>query len=167
MQNLLFKIITATLLLISCDSESGKKPVINGNVTEIPTDDREMNLAIKKAKETFNQFDTAYKNGNFDSSTFLLKVRFQINENGEHIWVSDLVGKNGSYSGIIDEDAVYSDTIKAGRKVTVTQDNLSDWMYVNNEGVLEGGYTIRALRNKMSAEERASFDSAVYFKIKE
>ena len=54
--------------------------------------------------------------------------------------------------------------VKEGDAWTCRVDEISDWMYLKN-GRLVGGESIRVLRNKMSASERAKFDASAPFKI--
>ncbi|MFT3935108.1 MAG: DUF2314 domain-containing protein [Chitinophagaceae bacterium] len=154
------------ICLFSCNNTTNKNAIeaAKGNIKVVESADLEMNAAIDKARQNFNQFDTAFKNGHFDTSQFSIKVRFLTDNGGEHIWANDLVYKDGYYYGIVDEDAEATDKVKKGDKVKITLDNLSDWMY-NDKGVLRGGYTIKVLRNKMTDKERASFDSSFYLKI--
>lgn len=153
---------------ISCNSPAKTADKISdeSNVRRVFSDDEEMNNAINKAKQTFTQFDTAFKNGHFDPGSFYLKVRFDVPSGGEHIWADSIYIQNGTYYGVLDEDAVDTDEVKAGDKVKITKENLSDWMYAD-DGLLVGGYTIRVLRNRMSPQEMASFDSSYFLKIKD
>jgi uncharacterized protein YegJ (DUF2314 family) len=54
--------------------------------------------------------------------------------------------------------------VKIGQKVSIEPSKISDWMFVEN-GKLVGGYTIRVLRDTMSAGERAEFDKSAGFVI--
>jgi uncharacterized protein YegJ (DUF2314 family) len=54
--------------------------------------------------------------------------------------------------------------VKIGDQATVDPESISDWMFVDN-GKLVGGYTVRVLRDAMSAAEREEFDKSVPFKI--
>jgi uncharacterized protein YegJ (DUF2314 family) len=48
--------------------------------------------------------------------------------------------------------------VKVGDTVQISNDNISDWMYV--DGIkLRGGYTIRLLRKRMTETERKQFDA--------
>ena len=163
------KLILAVLfftLCSSCNNENKtvSKDIQKDNIAEVFSDDEEMNNAIKKAKETFKDFDTAYYNGHFTKEDFSVKVKFEIENGGEHIWANNITYEYGSYYGIIDEDATATNEVKMGDKVKITIDNLSDWLY-NDNGILKGGYTIKVLRNKMSEEEKAQFDSTFSLKI--
>ncbi|MEQ1798984.1 MAG: DUF2314 domain-containing protein [Lacibacter sp.] len=155
-----------SIFFISCSNPSNKKieTTYSDNVTAVESDDLNMNVAIVKAKGSFRDFDTAFKNGHFDTSEFSIKVRFDVDAGGEHIWTNSIRFENGHYYGTVNEDAEATDKVKQGDRVRITTDNLSDWMY-NDNGVLRGGYTIKVLRNKMTPGERASFDSSFYLRI--
>ncbi len=106
-------------LLASCRGKTSSTPSkdITDKVTEVSVEDVEMNQAMAKARATFNQFDTAFRNGHFDPRGFLIKVRFDIQDgSGEHIWTGDLSIDNGNYIGTIYENAIYIDSLKAGYK---------------------------------------------------
>ncbi|MFT3679908.1 MAG: DUF2314 domain-containing protein [Ferruginibacter sp.] len=136
------------------------------NITQISSDDEAMNNAIQKAKLTFFNFDTAYKNGHFNKENFSVKIRFDVKGGGEHIWADNITFENGAYFGILDDDASAINKIKSGDRVKITSSNLSDWLYEDN-GVMRGGYTIRVLRNKMTSTEKVEFDSSFYLKIED
>ena len=152
------------VIFLSCNNQRGNKFQSVDNVLSVDGGDVQMNAAIEIAKATFSQFDTAFKNGHIDASQFSIKVRFETQEGAEHIWTDSLTFENGAYSGIVDADAVAANNVKQGDRVKITLDNLSDWMY-NDDGILRGGFTIKALRNRMSADEKAKFDSSFYLKI--
>jgi uncharacterized protein YegJ (DUF2314 family) len=48
--------------------------------------------------------------------------------------------------------------VKIGDKIQILNDNISDWMYVDNQK-LRGGFTIRVLRKRMTESERKQFDA--------
>lgn len=134
------------------------------NVTPIDQDDSLMNKAIAKAREEFYVFDSAFRKGNYDKSLFAIKVRFPTKIGGEHIWAHSINLDGETYYGILDDDAVTTDHVKAGDKIKIGIDSLSDWVYSDN-GVMKGGFTIKVLRNKMTPKERSAFDSTYYLKI--
>lgn len=153
------------IFIISCDNQAVHDSTApNDNVKTVRSEDQLMNSAIENAKQTFTQFDTAFKNGHFNTNEFSLKVRFETATGGEHIWTYGITFEHNAYYGIIDEDPVAAENIRKDDKVKVTKDNLSDWMYSDN-GILRGGFTIRALRNQMSQEEKKTFDSTFYLRI--
>jgi uncharacterized protein YegJ (DUF2314 family) len=69
------------------------------------------------------------------------------------------------FHGTIDNDPDTVTNVRRGDPKRVGPSDISDWMYVDH-GVLVGGYTIRALRARLSGPERAEFDRSLPFKIK-
>jgi uncharacterized protein YegJ (DUF2314 family) len=45
-----------------------------------------------------------------------------------------------------------------GQKITIDQDNISDWMYLDSN-ILVGGFTVRVLFSRMSDAEKKQFES--------
>jgi len=50
--------------------------------------------------------------------------------------------------------------VKLGDTIQIENDNISDWMYADNQK-LEGGFTIRLLRKRMTEPERKQFDNKI------
>jgi uncharacterized protein YegJ (DUF2314 family) len=166
MRNVLF--IICCLFYVSCNNYNEPKidEDYSDNISAIYSDDQNMNNAIDNAKKTFGEFDSAFKSNKFDTSTFAIKVRFETDDGGEHIWATSLIIKDGNYFGIIDDLPEVTTKVKQGDRVKITNENLSDWMYSDN-GVLRGGFTIKVLRNYMSPEEKKQFDSNFSFRIED
>ncbi len=148
--------LISLLCLISC-KESNKierenEPTIYG----VESEDKEMNAAILKANETLDDFNAGLLNPKTESHA--LKVKFTNSSGIEHMWVGNIVFKDGKYSGILNNDPEYVKEYKSGDSIDVDPSKISDWMYIEN-GKLFGGYTIKALRNRLSEEERKQFDA--------
>ncbi|SFD65136.1 YegJ family protein [Flavobacterium phragmitis] len=148
-------ILISLICLISCKEsnkiERDNEPPIYG----VESQDEEMNAAILKANETLEHFNEGLKNPRAESQA--LKVQFSNSSGIEHMWVGDVVFKNGKYSGILNNDPEYVKEYRSGDQIEVDPSKISDWMYIEN-GKLYGGYTIKVLRNRMSEEERKQFD---------
>ena len=136
------------------------------NIYGTPSDDQEMNKAIVKAKGTLDQFDKAFQNNIFDTSTFALKVQFPTETGAEHIWATSIKIENGNYYGIVDNLPNTATQVKLGERIKLNKEDITDWMYADN-GLLRGGYTIRLIRRRMSAEEKKQFDASFPFKIED
>lgn len=120
--------------------------------------DAEINKSIKTANKTLDKFNEALKSGNPDFEYFALKTRFNTPNGGEHIWVSNIILKDSKYFGVIDNLPESTTDVKLGDTIQIKNDNISDWMYIDNQK-LRGGYTLRVLRNRMSETERKQFDA--------
>ncbi len=134
------------------------------NIYSTPGDDQEMNEAIASARNTLEQFKVALESNSYDTSKFALKVRFKTATGAEHIWVTSIIFHNGDYFGLVDNLPNLATQVKLGEKYKIEMKDITDWMYVD-KGVLQGGYTIKLLRNRMSQAERVKFDTEFPFKI--
>lgn len=150
-----FLILIAILCLASCkDSnkiEREGEPTIYG----VKSEDEEMNAAILQANETLDDFKKGLLDPTADSHA--LKVKFSNEKGIEHMWIGDIVYKDGQYSGILNNEPEYITEYKSGDKIEVDASKISDWMYLVN-GKLHGGYTLRVLRDRMTEEERKQLD---------
>ena len=108
--------------------------------------------------KTLDKFNEALKSGKPDFEYFALKTRFNTPNGGEHIWVSNIILKEGKYFGVIDNLPESTTDVKLGDTIQIKNDNITDWMYIDNQK-LRGGYTLRVLRNRMTETERKQFDS--------
>lgn len=154
-----FLIFTTCALLGSCGyrepttDQKDKTPIYH-----IADDDAGMNEAIAKARQSLGAFNKALfsKNANYD--LLALKVRFKtLDDNYEHIWLSDIHYDGNVYTGVIDNLPEAPVGVNSGDTIRINADDITDWMYADKR-VLKGGYTIRLLRSRMPKEERAVFD---------
>jgi len=152
--------ILILLGLVSCINNQTTKTERKGEPTiySVTDNDTEMNEAIKTANQTLDKFNDALKSCNPDFYYFALKTRFETPNGGEHIWVSNITFENNKYFGVVDNLPETTTDVKIGDTIQIVNDNISDWMYVDNQK-LHGGFTIRLLRKRMTEPERKQFDA--------
>lgn len=154
-----------TLVLLLAAAGCGESyPGQSSNVVSVKDTDPAMNAAMEKARATLDQFSAALQKPGPKQSDFSLKAKFQEGEKIEHMWINSPIVSGDSIKGKLGNDPDNLKKVRMGMIVTVTRDRVSDWMYVD-DGKLVGGYTLRVLRDKMSAKERREFDASVPFKI--
>lgn len=165
---LLFTFLSCILVACGNNQKAVEVNKDGEQMAYVQEDDQSMNEAITKAQSTYNDFLKVFKenqnNPNFDS--FTIKIGFNSPKFGkEHMWVSDLHFDKDTLKGVLantPEDESIS--FKPGDFITINPSEISDWMYIeikgnkDNKAITHGGYTIRAIRDKMSDEEKASFD---------
>ncbi len=153
-------------VIYGCGGETSNNVKRSGEpeIYHVPGDDEVMNRATEAAKNTIKTFDSALRSRNPSSQRFSLKAKFDKPYGAEHIWVGNISINNGRYFGVVDNVPNAIPNLKIGDAIEVN--NITDWMYIEN-GVLRGGYTIRVLRDRMSAEERKAFDAEFGVTIKE
>jgi uncharacterized protein YegJ (DUF2314 family) len=156
-------IILVTLIAIGCtccNSNLSKKIERENQPTmySLLGTDEKMNNAIETARQTLNNFNTALREKGTNTSDFFLKVRFEINDMYEHIWIANITYRDNEYFGIINNLPEYTTTVKLGDTIQINKKDITDWMYIQNKTTY-GGYTIRLLRERMSDAEKKQFDS--------
>ena len=160
---------------ISCSNNQSNKHIAynklgldtTADTYSVIAEDPSMNSAIGKAKSTIHEFDEALKSKNLRYTDFAVKKRYRTSDGGgEHMWIAGIVLKDGYYRGFVNNDAEKTTEVKYGDTVIVLKDEITDWMYLDSN-VLRGGYTIRAVRNQLSEDERIKMDKNLGFKIEE
>jgi len=161
-------LLVIVFITLSCKERKGyvDKAENNGDpVYNVANEDEEMNKAIQMAKATYNDFLSALKAPDSLMDNFSVKMRFDYGaSSGEHMWLADPYFKNDKLFGILNNDPFEVKNVKAGDTLEIVKDKVSDWMYVKNNKLV-GGYTIRALYNKMSKKEQEEFKQQAGFEL--
>lgn len=152
-------IVIISIVLVSCTNNKTTKIEREGEpeIYGFAENDEEMNQAIKMAKETLDKFNEALKSSNPAFEYFALKTKFNTSNGSEHIWVSSITLKDNKYFGVVDNLPEFTTDVNLGDTIEIKEEDISDWMYIENQK-LQGGYTIKVLRNSMTEEERKQFD---------
>jgi uncharacterized protein YegJ (DUF2314 family) len=143
---------------------TGATQVPPSGVVSVPADDARMNAAIAKARSTVRTFEAALRSPKPSQYGFSVKVRIDGGGNAEHFWTSGVTYDGTVFHARIANDPEVVTTVKLGQAVSVHPRDISDWMYVD-DGVLVGGYTLRALRDALSPADRAELDKRLPFKV--
>ena len=128
------------------------------------SEDAEMSAAIRKAKETIEQFFEAFVEQTEGQKSFLLKVVFDKGDQREHIWLADLDFRGSKPSGVIANEPKLPN-LKFMQRVKFNPSHISDWMYVEDDYLI-GGYTTRLIRHRMTPKVRREFDARSPYKFK-
>ena len=119
--------------------------------------DPAMKAAISGARRTVSRFIDKISHPKPSYTYFAIKSAFRENRNVEHLWISFVRYDGKMFIGNIASTPHEIRSLVFGTEVHVSPDSISDWMVVDN-GVLEGGYTLRLLRARMTPPERRQFD---------
>ncbi len=158
----LIPLLAAGLLLAACTSPDSSSAT---DIIDVSAHDPEMLASMKQARATLPQFLAAVQHPDSASSNFAVKLPFADGEKKEYIWLSEPALENGRWYGTVDNTPEYTHEVKEGERVAFDTANVADWNYTRN-GELVGGYSIRLLRSRMSAAERAEFDKSTGWIIK-
>jgi uncharacterized protein YegJ (DUF2314 family) len=133
-------------------------------VEVVKDDDPKMQAAIAKARSTVPEFIAALKAKIPGTDGFAVKVLFKDGDKGEHMWISRPTYVGGKFHGVIGNEPKFVRNVRLGQLYSVAPTEITDWMYVE-KGKLVGGYTLRAIRDAKTPEERAAMDRELPFTI--
>ena len=137
---------------------SAVSPIAHAQAPVITFDenDREMKVAVGKARATLDVFWQAFEKQGPGEEGFALKVRFTVvgprKDEGEHIWINRLERlADGRIAGRL-ANVPRRFKGKPGERRVVGPDQISDWMFLRN-GKIVGMETMRPLLKRMSPAE--------------
>jgi uncharacterized protein YegJ (DUF2314 family) len=145
-------------------SASDNSIKIEGNVISTSKDDPDMLAAVDRARRTVTQFTEHLARPRAGEEGFSIKIGIKQRNDLELIWLGNTTFDGVTFHGVIDEAPASVRNVKVGDRKDARADEIYDWMYIA-DGKLVGGETIRALRNKMRAKQRADFDKDLPFTI--
>ena len=163
MRRWIFVLPVVALLCAGC-SQPVAVSNVQDRVVNVSRNDASMNAAMETARKTVGKFTAALANPKSTHSGFAVKMPISDGSETEHFWLSNVTFDGKLFHGNINNEPETVKTVKLGQAMTLTQTQMSDWMYLEN-GKLVGGYTIRVLRDVMTPAERAEFDKTMPFTV--
>lgn len=133
----------------------------NINVYDVENQSEVMIWAIQKARITWHFFEESFTRPLPHQEYFSVKVKVTDISDGsvEHLWVANLKrNEDGQLYGEIANEPVDVQCVELGQYIRIYDDVISDWMIVESNGRLIGGYTIRAIRDELPETEVPEFD---------
>ena len=138
--------------------------VSDPNIVSVQDDDDRMIAATALARSSVSTFIEALKNPMPGYSGFAVKIALRGDPEDEHVWVNRIRFDGELFHGILGNQPATATSSKLGDRASARPSEISDWMYLQGR-VLVGGYTIRAIRDGLSADERLAFDRSAPFII--
>jgi uncharacterized protein YegJ (DUF2314 family) len=134
--------------------------------TATSSTDAELDSAVRQARDSLDTFVEKLTSPHVDRTIVALKVRFQPpDELPQDIWVDGVTYTNGLFRGEVGDD-IPKLKLEFGEKITVDEEDIVDWMIVE-DGKLIGGYTIRLAVQRMSPDERERFLETLDYSIED
>ncbi len=144
--------------------QTAKKEAVPPEYQDVKDDDKAMDRAVTEARESLGFFLAALKAKKSDTGTFEVKKCFVEGEKAEHIWIGNITWDGKAFHGRVDNKPLEINNTHLGKIVTVTPEDLTDWMYVRS-GKLMGGFTMRVLYSRLSPEQKTDFRKEADFSI--
>ena len=151
------------MLLASCrpaepTSTSIAVPVPRTPHTPIPVrQDKELAEAIRQAQETLHIWRQEFLAPKKIYAMTSLKIRFATGEELEDMWTEPLYILDDTYTVRMIEGVTVDKGNHPERLLDVKAEDIIDWMLLEEDGTLIGGYTLRLEYERMTPEQQKRY----------
>ncbi len=144
-----------SLLLLSTPGISQETRDVN-EVVSVRTGDSAMEAAIRKARNTLDDFLKLAADPPAETSDYKLKVLIKDGEAIEHFWVIPFRQIDKGFEGVLANEPRVVDNVRSGQLVRFSRSQITDWGYVRS-GRQVGSFTVCVLFSKMPEEQAAYY----------
>jgi uncharacterized protein YegJ (DUF2314 family) len=123
-------------------------------IVEVSGDDPSMEEAVAKARAEWPRFVEAFEAGTGEK--FSIKAAITRGGNTEFIWISVTAIEGKQAYGELGNDPVNLGSLKLGSKVSVPIGDVNDWLYLDGQQKMVGGFTIQAVQKASRRKQRPS-----------
>ena len=134
--------------------------------TSTPVTDEELDAAIEEARGSIDTLFRAMLAPKASYDFLGVKIRFNTREGGyDDNWVEPVDYYDGRFTIRMIDGLTYDKNLHPERTLDVPMKQVVDWMIVEKDGNLIGGYTIRLAYEHMSPEEKKEFLRVTKYKM--
>ena len=148
-------------LLVCLVFATSCKPSLAGT----PVTDEEFNAAVEEAHSTLSTLLQALLAPKSSFDFVGVKVRFIGEETFEDIWAEPVDYLDGYFTVRMIDGVLLSPRLNTDRLVTIPLDKVLDWVIIEADGHLIGGYTIQLSYEHMTPTEKEEFLEVTGYKI--
>lgn len=148
--------ILCVIFTLSCTSTSREGT---------PVSDEEFDAAVKEAHGTLSTLRQALLSPRENYIFVGLKVRFTGADEYEDIWTEPVDYYDGFFTTRMIDGVLIDSGLNTERMVTVPMNKVLDWVIVEEDGNLIGGYTIKLSYEHMTPEEKKEFLRVTGYKL--
>jgi uncharacterized protein YegJ (DUF2314 family) len=153
------QLITFLLILIFVSSCS---PSVAGT----PITDEQFNAAVEEAHQTLATLRQALLSPRESYDFVGVKIRFTGESAYEDMWTEPISYFEGNFTIKMIDGVLLNPALNTERIVTVPLSKVLDWVIVEDDGNLIGGYTIRLTYEHMTAQEKKEFLKVTGYKLR-
>jgi len=154
-------IAVVMMFLASCRSTEPTATSTSGlpiSHTPVPIlADEELAEAVRQAQETLHIWRREFLAPKKSYSMTSLKVRFETGEEVEDMWTEPLYILDNTYTVRMVEGVTLDPGIHPNRLLDVKPEDIVDWMMLEEDGTLVGGYTLRLEYERMTPEQQKKY----------
>ena len=137
-------------------------------VTPIPTlanMDEEMTVAVRQAQDTLYILRQAMLARKPSYKFLSVKVRFSSSGGIEDMWTEPIDFSDNKYTVRMVEGVTLELGAHPDRLVEVAPNDVLDWMILEKDGSVFGGYTLRIEYQRMTPEQQKRYDEVTGYKF--
>ena len=134
-------------------------------IPTIPNLDEEMTVAVRQAQDTLSVLRQAMLAPKPSYKLLSVKVRFASNGKIEDMWTEAVDFSDSKYVVRMVEGVTLELGAHPDRLVEVTPRDVLDWMILEKDGSVFGGYTLRIEYQRMTPDQRKRFDEVTGYKF--
>jgi uncharacterized protein YegJ (DUF2314 family) len=142
--------------------EIGRQPDLDPGplFREIDGEDPAYLRTIDEAQRTLSQFRAMLPADGSPRQNALLKTLIVQEDQSAYMWLSHARRKGNSFVATFFEVPNDLHNYEVGNELEIAARDVVDWM-VNEDGILQGGYSVRYQRERMPEEARAEYDEYI------
>jgi uncharacterized protein YegJ (DUF2314 family) len=131
-----------------------------------PVSEEELNAAIEEARGSIDTLFRAMLAPKVSYDFLGIKVRFSTQDGTyDDNWVEPVDYYNGRFTIRILDGLAYEKNLNVGRTLEVPLKRVLDWVIIEKDGTLIGGYTIKLAYEHMTPDEKKEFLRVTGFKL--
>jgi len=155
-------LLIAGLLFTAACAPSAPTPAPVSTFTDSDPDFEE---AVRHAQNTLYIFRQAFLAPTSDYSLMSLKVRFAEDGETEDMWTEPMLILDDVYTVRMVEGVTLAQGIHPDRLLDVELQDIVDWMILQEDGKLIGGYTLRLEYERMTPEGQKKYRELTGYKF--
>ena len=134
-------------------------------IPTLPNLDEEMTVAVRQAQDTLYLLRQAMLAPKPSYKLLSVKVRFEADGAMEDMWTEAVDFLDSKYVVRMVEGVTLELGAHPDRLVEVEPDNVLDWMILEKDGSVFGGYTLRIEYQRMTPAQQKRFDEVTGYKF--
>jgi uncharacterized protein YegJ (DUF2314 family) len=139
----------------SLDAQTISDKAQRDDIVNVAKDDPTMLAAMRKARSSLSNFLALTQAPEPKMEGFSVKVAVRDHGQVEYFWITPFERKDGQFSGQINNRPRTVRNVTFGQTITFAQNEIVDWMYMD-DGKMKGSFTTCAILKK---EPRAEADA--------
>jgi uncharacterized protein YegJ (DUF2314 family) len=145
--------VTSLFLMVAC-RPSTPTPIPISTFTD---PDEEFTKAVRQAQDTLYVLRQAFLAPKPSYVFMSVKVRFVTEQGTEDMWTEPIDLLDGVYTVRMVEGVTVEMSAHPDRYVEVSPEEIIDWMILEEDGTVLGGYTLRLEYERLSPAERKKY----------